>query len=83
MVHRLGDDAGHQTVRIGDLLDVARLQRCQLRQELALPVHKAEHVTDIAERQLIIEAVLFGGIVVGLGSAPGQRLALAIVVEML
>lgn len=83
VVHRLGDDTGHQTVRIGDLLDVARLQRCQRRQELALPVHKAEHVTDIAERQLIIEAVLFGGIVVGLGSAPGQRLALAIVVEML
>ena len=49
MVHCLGDDDGHQTVRIGDLFGVAWLQRRQRRQELAFPVHKAEHVGDVAE----------------------------------
>ena len=82
MIHRLGDDDRHHTVRVGDLLRVARLQRRQRRPELTLLVHKAEYVGDIADRQLLIEAVLLRSIVVGLGPTPGKLLALAVVIEV-
>jgi hypothetical protein len=58
VVHRLGDDDRHQTVRVGDLLCIAGLQRCQCRQERALLVHKAEYVGHVAERQLFVEVAL-------------------------
>jgi len=48
--------AAIRLVRVGDLLGVARLQRRQRRQELALVVHEAEHVDHVAERQLFVEA---------------------------
>ena len=83
MVHRLGDDHGHQAVGVGDLLGVARLQRRQRQQELALLVHEAEHIDYVAEGQLLVERLLARSMLVGLGLTPGQRLGLAVVVEVL
>src|SRR5256885_4859956 len=55
---RLRDDDRHQAVGVGDLLRIARLQRRQRRQELALAVDEAEHVGHVAERQLLVERLL-------------------------
>jgi len=49
VIHRLGNDDRHQTVRVGDLFGVTRLQGCQRRQELALSVDKAEHIGHIRQ----------------------------------
>jgi len=49
VVHRLGNGHGHQAIGVGDLLGIARLQRRQRQQELALLVHKAEHIGYVAE----------------------------------
>ena len=78
-VHRLGHDHRHQAVFIGDFLGVARLQRCQRREEVALPIHKPEDVGDIARRELVVEAGLQGRFRVELKFAPGQFLAYRIV----
>jgi hypothetical protein len=43
------------------LFGVAWLQRCQRRQEQAFLVHKAEHVGDIAKRQLLIKRIFVRG----------------------
>lgn len=83
VVHRLGDDDGHHAVRVGDLFDVARLQWRQRRQELALFVRESDYVGDIAERHLLVKAVLKCGIVVGLGATPRERPGFSVVVEML
>ena len=83
VVHRLGDDDRHQAVCVGDLFGVARLQRRQRRQELALFVHKAEHVGDIAERQLLVEASWCAASLSALGRRQVSCLGFAVVVEML
>jgi len=59
-----------------------RLQRRKCRQELALFIGKVEHVADVAKWHLLIKAGLVRRIDVGLGSATGQLLGPAIIVEM-
>jgi len=82
VVHRLGDDHRHQTIGVGHLLGVARLQRRQRRQELAFAVDEAEQVSHVAERQLFVECLLARRLLGDRGLAPGQRLRLLVVFEM-
>lgn len=79
VVHRLRDDDRHQAVGVGDLLRIARLQRRQRRQELALAVDEAEHVGHVAERQLLVERLLARLLVLALGLAPCQLLRVLVV----
>jgi hypothetical protein len=74
VAHRLRDDNRHQAVGIGHLLRIARLQRRQRRQELALGVDEAEHVGDITVRQLLVERLLADLLVIALGLSPDQLL---------
>ena len=71
VVHRLRDDDRHQTVGVGHLFRIARLQRRQRRQELALAVDETEHIGHVAEWQLLVEPLLACLLILGLGSAPG------------
>jgi hypothetical protein len=82
VVHRLRDDDRHQAVGVGDLLRIARLQRRQRRQELALAVDETEHVGHVAERQLLVERLLARLLFSALGLAPGQRLRVLVVFEV-
>ncbi len=82
VVHRLRDDDRHQAVGVGDLLRIARLQRRQRRQELALAVDEAEHVGHVAERQLLVERLLARLLVLALGLAPCQLLRVLVVFQV-
>lgn len=53
VIHRLGQDHRHQTIRIGHLLGVAGLQRGHGRQEMTAIVHEPKDIGDIATRDLI------------------------------
>ena len=82
VVHGLGDDDSHQAVGVRDLLRVARLQRRQRRQELALAVDEAEHVGNIAVRQLLVNRLLARLLVLPLWLTPGQRLRVLVIFQM-
>ena len=78
MVHGLCRDDRQQAVLVGDLLGVARLQRRQRRQELALLVHKAQDIGHVAEWQLVVEGVKL--VVVRSFGAPARQCCTGLVV---
>jgi hypothetical protein len=82
VVHGLRDDDRHQAAGVGHLLRIARLQRGECRQKLALAVDESEHIGYIAERQLFIERLLARLLVLTLGLAPDQRLRVLVVLQV-
>lgn len=82
MVHGLGDDDRHQTVDVGHLLGIARLQGRQCRQKRALTVDETQHIGDIAEWQFFIERLLARFVFLGLWPVSGQCLSVLVVRQM-
>ena len=66
IIHRLSHDDRKQTVLVGDLLSITRLQRCHCRQKVTLLINKTKYIGNITEAQLAVETFLECFIVAGL-----------------